>query len=287
MVDPAIREPRPSLAALGRLVRAVDEVDPSKIESAARELGRSRAILAPIGWAAGTLVLLFAGMRLLITNWRLSLIQLIPATWVWLAFWDLKRHLLQGGAFREFPLPVLMAIAAAVMALTVVAFWCNTIFAFAVDGPPPPRIRPAAAQARQHGPEFLAAGLIIGAALAFTVVFLPRIAGVRAFTAVMGLVLGAMVISFVAVPARIIGVKKRRLPLTESVGRVAAGGALAAVAMAPGYFLGRIGLLLLGLQHFHLLGFALLSIGTALYAAGMSSVKAITLSMKLTQANAD
>ena len=52
--------------------------------------------------------------------------------------------------------------------------------------------------------------------------------------------------------------------------------------MAPGYLLGRVGLILLGLQHFHVLGFAMLSIGTALYAAGMSSVKAVKLSMKLT-----
>jgi len=45
--------------------------------------------------------------------------------------------------------------------------------------------------------------------------------------------------------------------------------------------MGRIGLILLGMKHFHLLGFVLLSIGTALYAAGMSSVKAVKLSMKL------
>jgi len=43
-------------------------------------------------------------------------------------------------------------------------------------------------------------------------------------------------------------------------------------------------LILLGLQHFHVLGFVMLSIGTALYAAGMSSVKAVKLSMKLTPA---
>jgi hypothetical protein len=51
--------------------------------------------------------------------------------------------------------------------------------------------------------------------------------------------------------------------------------------MAPGFLLGRLGLILLGLQHFHILGFAMLSIGTALYAAAMSSVKAVKLTMKL------
>ena len=37
----------------------------------------------------------------------------------------------------------------------------------------------------------------------------------------------------------------------------------------------------LGVPHLHPLGFVLLSIGTGLYAAGMSSVKAVKLSMKL------
>jgi hypothetical protein len=74
--------------------------------------------------------------------------------------------------------------------------------------------------------------------------------------------------------------KSQKLPPKEALGRVAAGGTLSAVAMAPGFLLGRFGLVLLGLQHFHLIGFAMLSIGTALYAAGMSSVKAVKLSMK-------
>jgi hypothetical protein len=38
---------------------------------------------------------------------------------------------------------------------------------------------------------------------------------------------------------------------------------------------------MLGLPHLHILGLIVLSIGTALYAAGMSSVNAVKLSMKL------
>jgi hypothetical protein len=51
--------------------------------------------------------------------------------------------------------------------------------------------------------------------------------------------------------------------------------------MTPGFILDRAGLILLGIPGLHLLGLVLLSIGTALYAAGMSSVKAVKLSMKL------
>ena len=51
--------------------------------------------------------------------------------------------------------------------------------------------------------------------------------------------------------------------------------------MTPGFVLDRVGLILLGVPGLHVLGLVLLSIGTALYAAGMSSVKAVKLSMKL------
>ena len=51
--------------------------------------------------------------------------------------------------------------------------------------------------------------------------------------------------------------------------------------MAPGFVLDRLGLIFLGIGVLEVLGFILLSIGTALYAAGMSSVKAVKLSSKL------
>jgi hypothetical protein len=157
----------------------------------------------------------------------------------------------------------------------------NTIFAFAIDGPPPPRIVPATRQARPRWPLIMTSGLVVGGALAFVVVVVPRSAGVWLFTVILSVVLGVMLISLVAVPARIIGVKKsQKLPPKEAFGRAAAGGTLSALAMAPGFLLGRFGLILLGLPHFHILGFAMLSIGTALYAAGMSSVKAVRLTMK-------
>jgi cyanate permease len=71
------------------------------------------------------------------------------------------------------------------------------------------------------------------------------------------------------------------VPIKQKVGDVAVSGALSAVAQAPGFLLDRLGLILLGLSHFHAVGFILLSIGTALYAAAMSSVKAVTLGSKL------
>ncbi len=274
----AAKAPR---SALRRLVYAIAEVDPAAMAQAARQLGESRRILTPLAWAAGTIVLLIRGVKLLILNWRLSLIQLVPAAWVWLATWDLKRHLLHGQSFVHLHFAAQLALAGAVVAVSIAAFWCNAVFAFAIDGPPPPKIAPAIRQARQGRRMVVTWGLVVGGALAFATIVVPRIAGPWVFSLVLSVVLGVMLISFVAVPARIIGVKTQKLPPREALGRAAVSGAVSAVAMTPGFLLGRVGLILLGLQNFHIIGFAMLSIGTALYAAGMSSVKAVKLTMKL------
>ncbi len=276
---------RPSRRAqLKGLITAVINADPAAIERATRQLGESRKYLAPIAWMAGAMVLLVDGVKLLILNWRLSLVQLIPAAWIWLTSWDLKQHLLHGSSFQHLNLLERIVLIAAIIAFTIAAFWCNAVFAFAIDDDPPPRIRPAWRRAREGRQLVVAWGVAVGGALAFATIAVPRFAGVWIFSLILSIVLGIMLISFVAVPARIIGVKRAKLPPKEALGRAAAGGTLSAVAMAPGFLLGRLGLILLGLHNFHILGFVCLSIGTALYAAGMSSVKAVKLSMKLTPA---
>jgi hypothetical protein len=39
------------------------------------------------------LAMLFDGVKLLFTNWRLTLVQVLPAMWIWAAMYDLKLHL--------------------------------------------------------------------------------------------------------------------------------------------------------------------------------------------------
>jgi hypothetical protein len=38
----------------------------------------------------------FNGLKLLFSNWRLTLVQILPAMWIWLAMFDLKEHALHG-----------------------------------------------------------------------------------------------------------------------------------------------------------------------------------------------
>jgi hypothetical protein len=40
--------------------------------------------------------MLFNGLKLLFSNWRLTLVQILPAMWIWLAMFDLKEHALHG-----------------------------------------------------------------------------------------------------------------------------------------------------------------------------------------------
>ncbi len=262
-----------------RLARAVADADPRKIESAARQFGESRPYLAPVAWAAGTIVLLIRGVKLLVLNWRLSLIQLVPAIWIWLTMWDLKQHALRGAPFRHITLGGMVCVVALAVVVSAAAFWCNTVFAFAIDVLPP-QIRPAIRQANRHLAGIASSGLLVGSALAFAVAVVPRIDQVWLYVFTLGTVLGVMLVSFVAVPAHILGRKQQKLPPRQAIGRTATGWALSGVAMTPGFVLDRIGLILLGTSHLHVLGFALLSIGTALYAAGMSSVKAVKMSIK-------
>ena len=196
------------LAKVWQLARAVADADPRKIESAARQFGESRPYLAPVAWAAGTIVLLIRGVKLLVLNWRLSLIQLVPAIWIWLTMWDLKQHTLRGVPFRHVTLGGVVVVVALAVVVSTAAFWCNTVFAFAIDVLPP-QIRPAIRHTNRHLAGIVSSGLLIGAALAFAVAVVPRINWVWLYVLILGAVLGVMLVSFVAVPAHIIVVSSR------------------------------------------------------------------------------
>jgi hypothetical protein len=276
---------RTTLIRLVDLARAVADARPDEIESTAHRLGGSRRYLAPVAWAAGALVLLVRGVKLLLLNWRLTLVELVPAIWVWLVLWDLKRHGLRGDAFREVTVRGVILLTVITVAASTAAFFCNTVFAFAVTQPEP-RIAPAVRQAKRYLAHIVAAGGVLGVIIALGAVLIPRIDSLGLYLIASIALYSLLLITFVAVPARILGVKKKRRAPKEAIGTWTLGGALSAVAMTPGFLLDRVGLILLGLPHFHVLGFVLLSVGTALYAAGMTSVKAVKLSMKLDDAPA-
>jgi len=254
------------------------------VETAVLELSRSRRIFAPLVFAVGAFLMLFQGLRLLFANWRLTLIQVLPAMWIWLALLDLKAHVFRGHEFRNWHGATALVAVSVIAALTAAAFYLNAVFGFAISEPGTPRIRPAFARARKHLGVVLGVGLVVGLALGLSVVVVPRW-GHPWFGLSLGIVIGVMMLTYVTVPARIVGIRpsgSRRDKLAASM----VGGALGALVCTPPYVIGRIGILLLGSSNvLFALGVVLLALGLTLQAGATGAVKAIKMSAKLATGN--
>ena len=263
------------------LVRAIEENDETRVEEAIRRLSSSRKIFAPLGFAIGAFAMLFDGLKLLVSNWRLTLVQILPAMWIWLAMFDLKAHVLHGKQFHVIRGPLLIPINLTIVALTIASFFLNAVFAFAVaQGRRPPEVRPAMQEARSHLKTIAAYGVAVGLMLGFSTTIVTRW-GRPWFTIALGVVIGILMVCYVAVPSRLIGIKpamSRRDKLSASV----VGGALSATICTPPYVMGRIGLLLLGTKVLWIVGIVLLALGITLQAGATGAVRAIKMSVKLT-----
>ena len=126
-----------------RLVDAIQQSDDAAVERAVLQLSSTRRWLAPLALIVGAFLMLFQGLRLLVTNWRLTLVQVLPAMWIWLAMLDIKVHMLHGKQFNVLRGPILILPVLGVIALTVGSFYLNGVFAFAISTPGEPKIRPA------------------------------------------------------------------------------------------------------------------------------------------------
>ena len=270
-------------ARIGALVRAIQDNDEAKIEEAILRLSESRRVFAPLAFAVGAFAMLFNGLKLLVTNWRLTLVQILPAMWIWLAMFDLKAHVLHGKSFHVLRGPVLISIGLLIIAITVASFFLNAVFAFAVSRPGRPEVRPAVAQARHHLRPIMASGAVVGALLAFSTIVVTRW-GRPWFTILLGIVVGVMMISYVAVPARLIGAKPPKQSTRDKLAATAIGGALSATVCTPPYVLGRLGILALGSSAFiiFILGLIAVSLGVTLQAGATGAVRAIKMSATLT-----
>ncbi len=279
----ADRRPASFSARVGSLVRAIEENDEAKVEEAILRLSRSRRVFAPLAFAISAFVMLFTGLRLLISNWRLTLVQILPAMWIWLAMFDLKAHALHGKSFNVLHGPVLIPIGLAIVALTVASYFLNAVFAFAISQPDRVEIRPAVTRARRHWVPILASGASTGALLAFSTTVVTRW-GRPWFTLSLGIIVGVMMVSYVAVPARLIGAAKRAQSRRDKLSTSVVSGALSATVCTPPYILGRLGILMLGSSLLFIPGIFVLALGVTLQAGATGAVRAIKMSATLTTA---
>jgi hypothetical protein len=261
------------------LLHGIRDNDEAAVEAAVLALSRSRRIFAPLVFALGAFVMLFQGVRLLFSNWRLTLIQVLPAMWIWLALLDLKAHVFKGKEFHGWHGSVALLLVVAIALVTVACFYLNAVFAFAISQPGKPQIRPAFTLARRHLGVVLGVGLVVGLALGVSAIVVPRW-GRPWFTLSLGIVIGVMMLTYVTVPARIVGIKPTGSPRDKMAAAVI-GGTLGALVCAPAYVIGRIGILLLGSDVLFAVGVVLLTLGLTLQAGATGAVKAIKMSAKL------
>jgi hypothetical protein len=273
------RHGRALYARIASLVDAIEVNDTAKIEAAVLRLSQSRRAFAPLAFAVGAFALLFDGVRLLVSNWRLTLVQILPAMWIWLAMYDLKAHALHGKSLNAIRGPVLIPIGLVIVAITMASFFLNAVFAFAVSQPGRPEVRPAVARARNHVTAILLWGGVVGIALALATSVVTRW-GRPWFTVVLGIVVGVMMVCYVSVPARLIGAQPRQ-SRRDKMWTSAVAGALGATVCTPPYLLGRLGLLMLGSKVLLIPGIVVFAVGVTLQAGATGAVRAIKMTTKL------
>jgi hypothetical protein len=272
------RRRRP-LSRVGELVAAVRDGDDAMAEEAILRISKSHRWLAPLALAASAFAMLFDGLKLVFSNWRLTLVQILPAMWIWLAMFDLKAHVLHGKSFHVLRGPVLIPIVAVIAAITAAGFFLNAVLALAIAKGGAPRVRDGVEAAKAHLPVVLGSGAFVGLLLGLSTTVVTRW-GKPWFAISLSIVVGVMMVCYVAVPSRLIGMRalgSKRDNLTAS----ALSGAIGAAICTPPYVLARIGILMLGSSALLIPGIIVLALGATLQAAATGAVKAIKLSAKL------
>lgn len=263
---------------LGQLVRAIRDGDEEMVERTVIRVSQKRRWLGPLAYAVGGFVMLFYGLKLLFSNWRLTLVQILPAMWIWLAMYDLKAHVLYGDSFSALRGPVLIPIAILIVAITMASFFLNAVFGYAIIQSGVPQVRPAVAMARAHLGVILGSGAVVGAALATVTTVVTR--SQRPWFAVsLSVVIGLMMICYVVVPSRLIGVKpaaSRRDRLAAS----AVSGVVGVIVCTPPYLLGRVGILMLGVKALFIPGLVVVAFAATFQAGATGAVKAVKVSAK-------
>src|SRR6516162_7908112 len=122
-------------ADVKRYSQAVRDSDQEVVDDTVMQLIRHRPWLAPLALAVGAFAMLLDGVKLLFTNWRFTLIQVLPAMWIWAAMLDLKTHFLHDKAIHAYAWPQLVLLVLACVAITAASFYLNAVFAFAIIQP--------------------------------------------------------------------------------------------------------------------------------------------------------
>lgn len=273
--DPPVRR-QSRWRALVNAASAVRSTDPATVEAAVQELAGKGRWLKPLAYAAGTVAVVFDGVLLLIRHWRLTLLQLVPAMWIWVMSWNLRSHVLaESGASTAGSI----AIAVGILLTAQTAYWCNATFGYTMVHGGEADIRSALAEARPHWRLVGGLALLTGGVQAAIAVGMAQ-TGARWLTVALLVMFVVQIYLFIAIPSWLVGARKtgtRRERLVQTLTT----GVLSGVAATPGFLLNRIGLLLLGTSALWIVGIVVLSIGAVLHVTASSSVRVVKFSLRL------
>ena len=270
---------RPVRSSIRRMVKCFQDNDDAGVEATIRELGQSRRLLAPLTFTVGAVMMLLQGVRLLFVNWRLSLVQVLPAMWIWAAMLNLKLHVIKGRGFNHWNWPVALLLVALATVVTIASYHLNAVFAFAIARPGAPDIRSAFHRAAEQKRTTVVVGGVIGLALGVSSVIVPRW-GSFWFALSLGAVVAVMMLTYVLVPSRMVGMAPK-VSRRDALAAGVVGGVVGAIVCTPAYVLGRVGIVLLGSGRLFVLGIILVCIGGTLQAGATGAVKAVKMSAKL------
>jgi hypothetical protein len=263
-------------ATLVAATTAVRATDPMRVQELVAELsGRSRW-LTPLAYLAGTLAVVFDGITLLFRSWRLMLLQLVPAVWIYAMTWNIRSHML---AHRHPPLSHVTLIAVAELLVAQVAYWCNATFAYTLTQDGTPRIAAAFAEARPHWRAISGLALATGSLQAFVWLALPEWR-LSVFWIALVVMFVVQIYLFVALPAWLLGIRKTGSRRERGL-RSLTTGALSGIAATPGFLLNRVGLLLLSAGALWWVGVGVVAIAAVMHVAASSSARVVKMSVRL------
>ena len=165
------------------------------------------------------------------------------------------------------------------MGVTVPALFLNVVFAFAVADERSSSVS-ASLRAAAGGPADRASSACSWALCSrLSVTAGPRLAH-RWFTLSLGVSVGLLMVVYLSLPSRLLGVDVRR-PRRDRLAASAIGATLSALVTAPFYLVSRLGLLMVGSTVLAVPGYLLLTVGVVFQAGGVGAVRAIRMSSAL------
>lgn len=273
------RRARALVGAARRIVIDAGSLSDDELLATIAQLRVGRVLAGPLSFLAGAVLLVLHGIVLLLTNWRLLVLELIPAIWIAAVLWDWRFHVVEGHELTELHGGWAIAIAAFVVLATMASYWCNIAFTYsALDHRM--RLQDAARKASGHARLVATAALGVGLLHAWVSVRGP-VKGLPTVTVGLGLVALLNLYLYTALPAQALGLRRQRPSPTQYVAKTVTSGAVSMVVSLPGLLLALLAHALLGVTVLRALGVVVLAVAVVLQVAAASSSRAVSMSAQI------